>query len=859
MISVRSLQYAFSRDAYQRMLRVNGGAVNTDVISLMWRDIMFRTDTTPLSGKYRVTPYETIDLAALNAELSLIQIDTDTITAFIETYLLYLSDLEYVADVWKEYATRTIDTTIADLRSFYGNRFIDGITTIISPRKKLDDVKSTATVNADDSLSVSPIIATMPAVSVHANDISITPVGNNSTATLTGDAIDMFNPAKPAFIMTLNGRTTGLFGFDITIKTDFPLVNCIRLDFGTSQSGLKVIIAVTSGSMVTTVFDAVVNAQFVTASVPVTFSSVTISVRRDEPTSHTLTGTVYEFIMKHIAFLQAQIVTDATFYSKRIDLDPTIKSAYLVTKETVSGHGNASFYVATTEENGQPASYRPITQNQLDSTIVFGQETHAHTCRLAAGMTSWPTCADSFLGIRGMAISKYLATDLVSKIIAVDHISGAISSQNEEYEILYDLIELHRGYRDYTFTYSPDTNRIDATKLTYRVYANADTNWVEPLPLQYIDSIPVTSDMIIAVATNATTVRIPYVIENAETLELKLATGTMTKPRILSVLNATEYCDITMGLVLDLRKPYTINIAVSFSAYLTRKRMRCELTTADVVITTEQLTLIPYTDFVLREDTLEIELLKHGQYGQRMSTGTVTGSIPAVTISYAFVSTSNAMRKVYETQVYVEKPTPITVLPFSATDVAAGNFHKCNGELISYASSYMLNRGWNRIQTTQPYPNSKSMKEVNQCTGIFSNAAIIFPSDIAIYRAYQNPMRRVPLFMLNTIPRDDINKCFAVHEKKVIIAFQPDYCDTTILGASKGTIPDGRIFTCRRPVVNTKFANTGYVSAPEQFHLIVPVKKANVDNFIYLKVVLSQPDTASAVRVDTIGINTFKE
>ena len=74
MTSLRSLQYEFSRDSYQRLLTVNNGEVDTDVLGIMWRDIMFRTETTPLSGKHRVTAYEKLDLSAFNAELALLQV-----------------------------------------------------------------------------------------------------------------------------------------------------------------------------------------------------------------------------------------------------------------------------------------------------------------------------------------------------------------------------------------------------------------------------------------------------------------------------------------------------------------------------------------------------------------------------------------------------------------------------------------------------------------------------------------------------------------------------------------------------------------------------------------------------------------
>lgn len=861
MISVRSLQYTFSRQAYQDLTKVNNGTVNTDVIALMWRDIMFRTDTTPLCGKYRVTAYAPIDLAALNAELSLMQVDTETLSTFLETYLLKLSDMEFVADVWKEYATRSIETTITSLRSFYGNRFIDGITTVISPRASIDEGRSNVTVNADNSISVSPIIAGIPAVSITANNVTITPSATTMTATLTGDAINMFDPSKPSLTMDLDGRKTGKYGFDITVTTDFPHVNMVRIDFGSAQTGLNVAMTIRNGSITTVIFDAVVNAQFVTVPIATAFTGITISLRRDEPSSHTLEGARYEFVVHHISFMQSQIVTDAAFYSKRIDLGADVKTAYLVTKQTSSGNGSAAYYISTSEENGSASSYRLIEPNQTDVPIIFGQETHTHIGKLPAAVTRWPTCSDELLGIRCMNLSKYLAADLVSKVLKVDPVTGIIDViSSSEYEVLYDLIEMHRGYQDYTYSYMPDSNRIDATKLAYRIQVNADTNWVDLVPLQYIESLPITADMIVAATTSATTIRIPYVIVNAETVELKSYTGAVSKPRITSVLNATESCDITIGVALDLRKPYTLSVAVPFAAYLARHKSDCEISTADVTITTDGVVLTPYTDYILHEDSLSVELLKTGVYGERLQTGKVSGSLPGVIISYAFVSTTNIMRKVYETHVFVEKATPITIIPFSATEVASGNFHKCNDVIISYASSYTLARGWNRIQTTQPYPNCQSMHEVNQCTGIFSGAGIIFPSDITTYRAYRNPMRKVPLFMLRIIPRDDVHKCFAVHDRRILIGFQPDQCDATVLLSSlTGSIPDGKKFTARRPRINTKFKNDGYVPTPEQFQVIIPVKKAAVDNLIYLKVVLSQPDNTSAIRIDTIGINTFKE
>ena len=50
-----------------------------------------------------------------------------------------------------------------------------------------------------------------------------------------------------------------------------------------------------------------------------------------------------------------------------------------------------------------------------------------------------------------------------------------------------------------------------------------------------------------------------------------------------------------------------------------------------------------------------------------------------------------------------------------------------------------------------------------------------------------------------------------------------------------------------------------YQPQPEQFNIIIPVKKSASDNILYVKAVLSQPDSTSSVRIDVMGINTFKE
>ena len=146
MIAIKDLQYEFSRDAYQRLLRVNGGLADTDVISLMRRDIMFRTDTTPLSGRYRVEGYKPLELDKFNAELSLMTVDTQTQSAFIERFLLSLSDMSFVSEVWKEYASRIVRDTLSSIRSYYGNRFIDGITKVLSPRDVIDETASSVAI-----------------------------------------------------------------------------------------------------------------------------------------------------------------------------------------------------------------------------------------------------------------------------------------------------------------------------------------------------------------------------------------------------------------------------------------------------------------------------------------------------------------------------------------------------------------------------------------------------------------------------------------------------------------------------------------------------------------------------------------
>ena len=179
---------------------------------------------------------------------------------------------------------------------------------------------------------------------------------------------------------------------------------------------------------------------------------------------------------------------------------------------------------------------------------------------------------------------------------------------------------------------------------------------------------------------------------------------------------------------------------------------------------------------------------------------------------------------------------------------------------VSFMSSYNLQPGWNRIQTTQPYPNLKG-KEVNQCSGIFSPAGIIFPNSISQQRAYRNPMRKVPLFTMKSIPVADINKCFSVHENRVFITFRPDYVTGAVLQQSltDGMAKDGVYFTCRRPVINSTYETTAYTSQPEHISVTIPVRKTTNGTILYIRAYFTQPDALSCARIEKLGINTFKD
>ena len=860
MISIKDLQYEFSRDAYQRLLRVNGGMADTDVISLMRRDIMFRTDTTPLAGRYRVDGYAPLALDKFNAELSLMTVDTQTQNAFVERFLLSLSDMSFVSEVWKEYASRIVRDTLSSIRSYYGTRFIDGITHVISPRDVIDESASTVTVYADDSIGVTPATSSPSSLTITRQMVTVTPVGTSVSASIVGNVEDMFTAAASAVMFSLDTKRTGECGFDITITASFGAANSMQIDLGEVQTGLRATIAAGSASSPVNVFSGVINSRYIRASFPASAERCVISLRRDEPSVHTLNGAVYEFPIKNISFAYAQPMREAVFATTKIPLDPDITSACLVAQSAVCGNGSITYMASTADEQGKPIAFREVKPNSMDDLIVFGREAYSFAAKPSGGV--WPAYTDSVLGVAGICLTRpEFITGSNGGIVTFED-DGRIVVKSG-YELLADNIEVNRGYHDYTYTVQPVQHNVVTAPISCHVSASAVGGWVERIPLMYLADFPLSASMIRSSAPGGVyTIRIPYPVSNPETLIIRTNLGTSVTPYLTAIDNTNgDYCDITIKASIDISKPNTVQVAVPFLKYIEKTNGSATVDSSSIAVRCGDIEYVLGTDYTYHDDDGDIELLKTGAYGKLVGTVSAsTKSLQPVIVSFSFINRISANRRVYETHVYVEKATVITIVPFTAAESASGNFHRINDDVVSFMSSYTLGAGWNRVQTTQPYPNLKD-KEVNQCSGIFSPAGIIFPNAISQQRAYRNPMRKVPLFTMKSIPIADINKCFAVHDNRVFVMFRPDYVPDAVLQQSvtDGMAKDGTYFTCRTPVINQHYETTGYTAQPERISVTIPVRKTKTGSVLYIRAYFTQPDARSGARIEKLGVNTFKD
>jgi len=206
--------------------------------------------------------------------------------------------------------------------------------------------------------------------------------------------------------------------------------------------------------------------------------------------------------------------------------------------------------------------------------------------------------------------------------------------------------------------------------------------------------------------------------------------------------------------------------------------------------------------------------------------------------------------KQFKTNLLFNSPTDIDILPFTDEEVAAGNLHIIDGNIVSRRTSYHMDRGWHTVITTQPFPSDvDTVNDVNSLTNAQSSAGIILKGFDKMY-AYVNPMRYVSLHRLsNVISRHD-HRTYTIHEGKLLVNFNPD----VLLEASM----DGDIVIGRNVVWIGKRVQRYELNYPKfEIHIVMKpttADTANVVNKIKYRIEINRRPTASSPAVSALEV-----
>ena len=863
MKSIRDFQFEQAEQLYRRLLTNSGNTFDTDSLDLMKRDILFSTDRVPLCNRFRVTGYELLDLPGFNTELGLICADHNVLSQFFETLDESMDDLEFVSGIWSLYVQNNLSAIKNRLFYLYGDSFIGGLTRLLNPREIINTAQSNVTITSDNTITI-PTLDTIPAETTFTMaNISVNPKGNNVTLQSVGSLLNVLT-RESAELYTITGtsRTRQEVSMTFAVKAEQKGVNSILVDFGVAADGtmVEIILDPSRSDAVSIYKGLMVNSKI---QVPVTRTSITglsVIVSRSQPSFHTVDGGVYQFSIRHIIFNKTRPVSTGQYVSTKIDIPDDISKARLVVNETIIGNGIIEHYYTTeTDSENNPIGFVPIVANSTDE-IVFGiyKPSVTFECNYDDGK-AWnlkyeSTAAGKLVRLNG---ADQISTNADYITISTGVTDAGKISCSANYDLLTGDIEMHRGVGDYLVRKQSRIREIRVAPQTYNVSANIISGWANLIPLQIVADIPVSSSMFRSSARdgNYNAIIIPYTIIAPEQVSIIASNGKEYKPFITNFETANGTTLIIFDYIFDRRFQFTLRCPLVLQEYCQNTGVVVTIDTTSIELEVESDILIYGKDFKLHPMTYEIELLKSGKYRTYADT-------PPVAISYLYTIKDALDVFVYETNVLVANDTDMVVIPFNADEISAGNFHKLNGESISLNTRCKLTKGWNTIITTQPYPNvnTAEIKETNQLTNKFSPAGIIIPDSITVIRPYQKGMRSVPFLSLYRMPQEDARKCFAYKDGYFYVAFIPDGIEKDIIESyTVGQIPNGAFITGKRPILTDEYENLGYTYMPEIIQVTLPVRRNANDNYLFLKSVLTQPDSGSVVSIDKLGLNLLKE
>ena len=870
MKNVRTIQYGKLREAYSRLSRMRHEVPSIDTINLLFQETMFNQERTPLSGGYRVVPYEPIDVNEMNVELALIKTDSESIYEFISEAQKKLRTIKYTSKVWGELARNRVSKAISRVARVTAPVFIKGFTDEIDTLESSDSDVTTAMISDAGFITMPLNGGILKKYKYETGDIVVRKYGNKFIPTIIGEPKSILNyDETESLLLIMEGNEVAETGFVLDIKTDIKGVNCIFIRMAESPTGIKVAAKISDDGIN---FITVCNSVFTRGMIDIPIETanikkVQITITMDYPTHRLADSVRYEFRIHEIVFLNDKKKTECVYQTNSLAIESDVTAISIVTEDEVSRNSRIKYLISSdVDKNGDHIAFSTV---KVNSTNLINLKSLSESISMTVDKEHrWNIKAQNKYGSR-----LYNLLDVIPDGTESDSytITGRKLTFKTGITAMPETFTLRRGVGDYIKVRMSGEYERSSEELDYTIPVSDTTGWVKNIPLKLKVSEVVTETMISGAAGARNIITLPFIVQNYEEIRVRYSDGRQVSSEIINVDTASGTSTIitfTQGVgplfLQDTR--YTIDYIITLADYAKKEKAEISLDVNDIVIKVMDTYLYPSTDFNLRTEDMSIELLKTGKYASYFTPNVVTtmwegnkivNNTEPLVISFKYKESSDNERVFWRTFIYVDMPTDIIIIPFSSSEIAVGNFHSINDENVSTSSSYTLSEGWNKIESTQPHP-CRSDLDPNPFTGKFSGAGIILHDGIGNQYPFIETMRQVSPFVLATMDPQEGSKCFAIENGQILVNFHPDSIEPVLMDDESTSYMTGKTMMCKRPVLESDYSNSMFEAYQEKFEFGFRYN-SSAERKISIRAELSSDDSNSVVKIYKLGINKYKE
>lgn len=861
MKQIKNIQYNKIKDLYIRLIRNRNEDPNIKDVDLLARKILYSSDRLPMCGKYRIKSHEPVNVNNLNVELGLVKADIETVHSFINEAEKFIHTSNFAANIWELYSKNRIKSALYNMAAMTSSSYIKGFTRIIDPISSMNKELSTLVIDSNGYISLPTVEGSPSRYIYERKDIIIRPIHQEFKVDVYGSVTSILNITEPGdLILSMTGQKIKESGFIMDINTISDKVNVLSLTTENGNEGIKYTVYITNDSSSRSkIYESVSTSNRIDISFPEqNIRRVEISMTLSSPNIVLHNEVKYEFKLKNISLAYDKRKSSGTYQSNEIVISESAKYISLVTEEEISGNAAIKYYVSTSKDSaGNPTGFKYFDISK-STPIDMNISKAEYNISIDGKYDIWALPPLYEYGHRLFNILEVLDDEGTSSYTINNGVLLPLGNNT----IDKSSIKLYRGTGDYLITTTSSTEEKNVGFITVLPDINQETEWVNRI------SIPIllTEDVI----PSSNSITVPYNVISADSVKVIRSDNTVVKAIISNIVKPEnlEYTTITFASqteaeVFDSKFSYSIIFAITLSEYASKKSMVPNIEDTDMIVAIDGEEYTCGYDYIIHNSTLEIELLKSGAYSSEYnvdeSEDTPVNECTPVSISYTYTAVGSKSIKCFETNIFCNTETEVTVIPFSQSETASGNFHIINGSNTGTLTSITLIPGWNSIKTTHPHPSrSGSVYDLNSITMEPSDAGIILPEN-CIIRPYKNSMRQVSPAALMSMNPEDALKCFAYAEGKILVSFQPTFIDPNFVDDPMFAGTTGDTFINKKPNISSiDFSNAGYTSYPETFDLEFSYISTDSKS-LFIRIDAEAKDEVTSVKITRLGINEYKE